>query len=496
MELWEMMAWRSRYWADLPVVELPDQALTVNWGQLWGGAASLAEELREAGIGPGDRVAGRLQNGILPLQALLACLQLGAVWVPLNIRLADPALAGIVADAEPKIVLYDAAHQPISGVDIPHKLLPSYYPDQGKGAAARDARPPAQQLAYLLYTSGSTGRPKGVMLSHRAVLENTRRVGIELFVGEGETLVVNLPLYHVGALNVMWAFLYFGACAVIPPRYSAQVALDTLALHSKVSILEVPTTMGRLMDALGDGEVPESLHRVIYSGSPPSLGMLRQCVDRLGDRLIQFYGLTETSPTLTILRGHEHRDDRLLKSCGKPLREIFVAAWDAQHRPLPPGVQGELAVNTPAVMDGYWRNPEQTQAVLKDGWFLTGDSGTVDADGYVYIAGRHKEMIISGAENIYPKEVEDALSIHPAVREAAVVGIPDPEWGELVGAAVVTRSPVSAADLSQHCIALLGRFKRPRRWIFLSEMPVLETGKFDKAEIRRLLTAASTAAVD
>lgn len=269
------------------------------------------------------------------------------------------------------------------------------------------------------------------------------------------------------------------------------MSLSVAYEHSNVSILETPTTMGRLFDLLEQEGVPDGLRRVIYSGSPPTSRMMERGVEVLGNRLVQLYGITETAPTLTLLRGEDHAGKRL-RSAGRPLREIFIDIKDEQGQSLPRGRVGEITANTPAVMDGYWLKAAETEAALCNGWFHTGDLGYVDEDGYVFVVGRKKEMIISGAENIYPREVEDVLSQHPSVREVAVLGVPSEEWGEMVAAAVVIEqgSSVAEKELEAFCLDYLARYKRPRQWLLLDELPRLDTGKVHKKTLQDTLIRA------
>lgn len=493
LRLETVLEWRAEHWGDRSALVTPDNGQEVTFGELWELVTGMTNELSARGVRQGDRVLGRFGNGLLPVVAMAACHRLGATWVPLNTRLSEKEMANIASDAQPRIVLADELQGPLEDSrGYPQYVLNGDFsfleetnaaPDSDSGVASRGTSP-----AYILYTSGTTGRPKGVVLSHRAVLENTRRVGSELGAREGEILVQPLPLYHVGGLSLLWVFLYAGGTVILPRKYDSRLSLSVAYEYSNVSILETPTTMGRLFDLLEQDGVPEDLRRVIYSGSPPTSRMLERGVETLGNRLVQLYGITETAPTLTLLRGEEHAQERL-RSAGRPLREIFIEIKDEQDNSLPRGRVGEIAVDSPAVMDGYWQKAAETEAALRDGWFYTGDLGYVDEDGYVFVVGRKKEMIISGAENIYPREVEDVLSQHPDVREVAVLGVPNEEWGEVVAAVVVVEKggPVSERELEAFCLDHLARYKRPRQWLFLNELPRLETGKIDKKALQGTL---------
>lgn len=496
MRLETALEWRAKYWGDRSALVAPDNGKVVTFRDLWSLVSEMVNNLSSWGVRRGDRVVGRFGNGVLPVVAMAACHRLGATWVPLNTRLSEKELVNIVSDAQPRVVLTDELQGRLEDSrDYPQYTLNedlSIVEETNVSAGSGvDIISNGTSSAYILYTSGTTGQPKGVVLSHRAVLENTRRVGLELGAREEEVLVQPLPLYHVGGLSLLWVFLYAGSCVILPRRYDSRLSLSVAYEHSNVSILETPTTMGRLFDLLEQEGVPDNLRRVIYSGSPPTSRMLERGVEVLGSRLVQLYGITETAPTLTLLRGEDHAGKHL-RSAGRPLRDIFIDIKDEQGQSLPRGHVGEITANTPAVMDEYWLKAAETEAALCNGWFHTGDLGYVDEDGYVFVVGRKKEMIISGAENIYPREVEDVLSQHPSVREVAVLGVPSEEWGEMVAAAVVIEqgSSVAEKELEAFCLDYLARYKRPRQWLLLDELPRLDTGKVHKKTLQDTLIRA------
>jgi acyl-CoA synthetase (AMP-forming)/AMP-acid ligase II len=363
-------------------------------------------------------------------------------------------------------------------------------------AAASDAEPSVRaapdDIAYLIYTSGTTGRPKGVVWRHRAMIEAVRALTLEGCALEPITALIVMPLFHVGARIESLSFLLLGGTLVLHRAFDAVAALDAIA-HERITAIHcAPIMIQRILD------VPEraafdtsSLQHVRYASAPMPVPLLRRALAAFGPIFGQVYGMTECLGGTT-LKPHEHvvegeeRDIRRLASAGRPYLGTDLRIVRGDGSEAAPGETGEILLRTPATMAGYWNDPSATAQALRDGWFHTGDLGQVDDDGFLFVVDRMKDMIISGGENIYSWEVEEALRHHPAVAEAAVIAVPDREWGEAVKACVVVRGgmAVDEAELIAHCRARIASYKKPRSVDFVHELPRLFNGKVNKKALR------------
>jgi malonyl-CoA/methylmalonyl-CoA synthetase len=475
----------------------PRRNLPAAWGEIWASAPSapaifgrdrgwitageleevtrrVAGRLRGAGLEPGDRMLFSAGSSLDLVVAHIAALRAGVVVVPANTAYGERELSHIVEDARPKAALVDdarrarwvraaAPREPI--VVGPEVDLPEQAPGVLDDA---DADAPA----LIGYTSGTTGVPKGAVLSHANLLAGTEAVRVAWRWTESDRLVLALPLFHVHGLCVgLHGTLLAGASAVLLPRFDVDSVLDAAGEQGATLFFGVPTMY----------------HRLARSSRAPELGRLRLCVsgsaalpadlhrtlaDRAGQRVLERYGMTETLMNVS----NPYDGERRPGSVGLPLPGVELR--------LSEGEEGEILVRGPNVFGGYWERPEASAESFADDWFRTGDLGRRDDDGYLWILGRSKELIITGGLNVYPREVEDVLLEHPGVAEVAVVGTPSGEWGEVVTAFVVADGARTTADALQEFAAeRLASFKRPRIVRFVDELPRNALGKVVKHEL-------------
>ena len=446
----------------------------------------IAASLKAHGFGVGDRLALLLPNEADYLELVYACAWLGVVAVPLNIRLSPTEIDHILADATPRGLIRHSS-LPVPSVQLAWQVVL----DQESLDVAGDSCPepiydPDAVLA-LVYTSGTTGHPKGVVITHGNVLENLDHVNYWMTYKEGGVYLHAAPIFHIADFPFMFGSPAFGACQVTIPKFSPKSFCETVA-RERVSHSVLVPTMISLLIQFPDLEKYDltSLEVVGYGGSPIAPELIRETRKTFPNlKLVQVYGLSETG-FLTGLQDHEHTPERLT-SCGRPCLGIDVRVVDESGKDVETGHPGELVARGANVMRGYWNNAAETQRAFRDGLFRTGDVGYQDANGYVYILDRIKDMIVTGGENVYSGEVEAVIYELPAVREAAVFGIPDPQWGELVAACVVLKpgGRLSAEDLVAHCHRLLANYKIPRRVEFSSvELPKSGAGKILKRVLR------------
>jgi long-chain acyl-CoA synthetase len=486
-------------------------------GQWAARAAALAARLRGAGLAPGDRVLLFMRNHPRYLELLWGAWWAGLAVVPVNAKLHPSEVAWIVADSGARwgFVTRDVAPEAIAGLDRQvdaegpeaDALLAPLAAAEGPAPAPHDAGP--DDLAWLFYTSGTTGRPKGVMITQRNLLT----MGLTYFVdvdpvAPGDAIVYGAPMSHGCGLYAI-PHLMAGARHVVPASGGVDPA-ELFALGRELgplSTFAAPTIVKRLVDhaeaaGLTTVDCAASFKTIVYGGAPMYLADIRRALRVMGPRFVQIYGQGETPMTATALSraviadaAHPRHAERLA-SVGIAQTPVRVRVADVQGRDCAPGETGEVLVRGDSVMAGYWRNPQATAAALRDGWLWTGDIGCLDADGFLTLKDRSKDLVISGGSNIYPREVEEVLLTAPGVAEVAVVGAPDPEWGEVVVAFVVMQ-PGAAADehaLDAHCLAHIARFKRPKLYRFVEALPKNHYGKVLKTALRAALAAGTTAA--
>jgi acyl-CoA synthetase (AMP-forming)/AMP-acid ligase II len=381
--------------------------------------------------------------------------------------------------------------------------------DYETAIAAEDAIAPVHDIApdtiaYLIYTSGTTGRPKGVMLSHRGQLWSAYVSAIDMGVRPVDRVAVAMPLYHIGAKNTCLTRSVHGCTVVLHRAFRVEPFFKSLQDYGVTETLLAPTMLNDLLDAYPDArQALPSLAKIFYSAAPMPEATLRRAMKALGAIFAQVYGMTESGGPGCILHQHQHVLDgppdvvRRLSSAGQPMTGCDVRVRRPDGSDCGAGERGEIVIKSDGLMQGYWRNEVATRDTIRDGFLHTGDIGELDDGGFVYVVDRLKEMIVSGGENIYSREVENALTSHPAVLEAAVVGGPDERWGEAVVAFIVRRpgETATAEDITAHCVKAVASYKRPREIRFVDSLPKLPNGKIEKYKLREPLWAGRTRAI-
>ncbi|MGB3847950.1 MAG: long-chain-fatty-acid--CoA ligase [Sphingopyxis sp.] len=485
----------------------PDNPAFVFAGRTIGFAAFAARcrlvagALAAAGVGPDSRVAWLSKNHVAGFELWVAANMLGATFVPLNWRLAPDELAFIIADAEAPLLFasaeYDAAaRQAAAGLDIRIVVLDEGA-DWANGATplAETAADAAEAISLQLYTSGTTGKPKGAMLSHRALL-GARPLWRDIDWyrwDDGDAGLLAMPMFHIGGMG--WALMAFdsGRPNIILPEFDVETILSLIEARAFSKTFLVPAALQLLLDHPRAETIDfGGLRTILYGASPMPMAVLDHAMRRLSCDFAQQYGMTETSGTVVALAPADHvPGNPRLASAGQALPGVELEVRDAEGKPLPAGETGQIAIRAPLNLSGYWRRPDATAAAIDaDGWLLTGDAGYLDADGYLFVRDRLNDMIISGGENVYPAEVESLLSGHPAVAEAAIVGMPDAKWGEAVTAAVVLRDPgVADHDIIDWMRGRIAAYKIPKAIVRLDALPRNGAGKILRRAIREELAA-------
>lgn len=455
--------------------------------------AHAAKLLAAIGIGRGDRIAYLGLNHPDLIVLLFAAAWRGAMLCPLNWRLAPAEHGLILADAEPKAVFAEPDFIESFGATIAHRYAigpatrgwPGF--DQALATAAGDSDDRPGRLddpVLLVYTSGTTGRPKGAVLTQSALFWNAVNATHAHDLVSSDRVLTFLPLFHTGGLNIQTLpALHAGATVILQRRFEPAAVLDAIARERPTLTLMVPAVMQALIGHADFTGTDFGSLRLINAGSSTIPTALIDAFHAQGVPVGQVYGATETAPIAAYLR----REDATahVGSTGKPAIHCQIRIVDDAGRDVPAGVSGELWVAGPNVMTGYWCDPKATAEALRDGWFRTGDIGFRDADGYITINDRKKDLIISGGENIYPAELENVLAACPDIAEAAVVGRPDPRWGEVAVAVVVRRgSGLDKARVAALFDGRLARFKHPKDVVFLDALPRNVMGKVRKDELR------------
>jgi long-chain acyl-CoA synthetase len=446
----------------------------------------IAGALASHGFGAGDRLALLLPNGPDYIELVYACSMLGVIAVPLNTRLSTKEIDEVLEDARPRGIV---RHSSLAVPEI--QLSWQQVIDKEPLPVSSDPVPKIfydpEAVLGLIYTSGTTGQPKGVMVTHGNILADVHNFNYWMRYTEGGIYLHAAPIFHIADFPSMFAAPAFGASQITIPKFSAQTFCETVERERVTHTVLVPT-MINLLTQLPDAKKYDlsSLQMLAYGGSPMAPELVHRTRDLLPNvKLIQVYGLSETG-FLTGLQDQEHTEDKLM-SCGRPCPGVDLLVTDTSGKQVDPGQAGELIVRGANVMPGYWNNSEETAKAFRDGFFRTGDIGRQDTSGYFYILDRLKDMIVTGGENVYSGEVEAVIYEHPAVREVAVFGIPDPQWGELVLACVVlkTGETLTADDLIAFCRRSLAAFKLPRRVEFSeTELPKSTSGKILKKTLR------------
>lgn len=476
-------------WPGRTAIVDPDTDRHYTYEDLRRRSLSFAAVLAERGVGKGDRVAALMQNGVPFVDLLFACARLGAILAPLNWRLSARELSDLTDDADPRVVLVD---DECAGALQGKSLEILRFED---AMVQRPEEPPVNTVDMadpwlILYTGGTTGTPKGAVLTHGAITWNAINTAVSWGLAEDDVGPCFTPMFHTGGWNVFTLpLLMLGARLILPQRFDPVQALQVLEKEKPTILFMVPTMFQLVAEQEGFEDADLSCLKWAISGGAPLPEPIYKRWEPKVREFKQGYGLTEVGPNnFAIPAGG------FLRKPGTVGRLTYWAQArivDDEGNDLPDGTPGELLLAGPHMCAGYWRRPEATAAAIRGGWFHTGDVARRDGDGYYYIVDRKKDVIITGGENVYPTEVEAVLYQHPAVREAAVVGLPDPVWGEAV-CAVVSFKPGRTAteeELLAFMRENLARYKAPKRYVVVDDLPKSAAGKILRTEARRLIPA-------
>jgi long-chain acyl-CoA synthetase len=492
------------------VVALRHGEREITYAELDARSNQLAQALLAGGIGAGARIAYLGRSAPEVIELLGAVSKIGAVIVPLNWRLSPRELAGVLDNAEAPLLIADTAYLEtarglVSGADRPLvlKVVGEDGPDAYEAwIAGHDAVDPGGRgapgdIVVQMYTSGTTGVPKGVLSTHRnmaAAAATSARWGFDA----AAISLTPLPLFHIGGIGWVYCGLWHATTTILVSEFEPEAVLDMLERHSVTNPIFVPTMLQMLTAVPGAaGRDYSALRSIVYGASPITTTALRATLATFGSHLIGLYGLTETTGAVVHLDGDDHDADgprqHLLRSAGRPYEWVELRVVDPETgEDRPAGSVGEVWMRAPNVMAGYFHRPQETAAALTpDGWLRTGDGGYLDDEGYLFLTDRVKDMIVSGGENVYPIEVEEVLSQHPAVADVTVIGVPDERWGEAVRALVIRHpgAEVDAATLVAFARERLAGYKLPRAVEFVEDFPRTPTGKVLKRELRERYAA-------
>ena len=475
-------------------------------------ANRLANGLNKLGVQQGDNVAVLMYNCPEMLESMFACFKAGCGTIPINFRLHPREFAFIINHSEAKVVIIspefseaiidicDDIPQVSCIISVPRSTRAVFwitkpcYPQNRINLKMRIVAP--DDVAWLFYTSGTTGQPKGAMLTHRNLLGMTMNFYADMCPGFGSNDVAlhAAPLSHGSGCYALPNIGKAAANVILEAKsFDPEQVLKTIETYRVTNMFAAPTMIKLLIDSPAVDEYDHSsLKALNYGGAPMLVEDLMQAMEKLGPCLVQLYGQAESPMTITYLSHDDHTLDgdpnqmKRLASAGIPRTNVEVKIVDANDNELPPGEMGEIVTRSDLVMRGYWRDPEATAETLRNGWLHTGDMGYIDESGYLFLIDRSKDLIISGGENVYPREIEEVIVQHPAVREVAVIGVPDPVWGESIKAVVslMPEKKVSEMELIDFCTDHIARYKRPKSVDFVEELPKNNYGKIVKRELR------------
>ena len=484
------------------------EGAVMSYGEAAARARQIAAMLIDAGFGKGDRLGMLSQNCLEYSLIYYGCFMAGVVIVPLNYRLAGPEWVYILNDAGVKGVV---ARGPLAGaLDVVRGDLPGVthwfameadvpnWQDYTKQVDAAPAVAQAPAIAesdevYIMYTSGTTGHPKGAVLAHSAVTANLVQWATAISVQPGAGFLIVAPMYHAAAGVSVFATVAQAGTQVIHGEFSPFDVVEALDDGTVNAGTLVPAMIQACLTMVPDVATRkyESLELIAYGASPISETSLRSAIEAFGCRFVQGYGMTETTAVLTVMNWAAHQralagEGHLLLSAGTPVLGTQLRIVDENDNEVPRGEVGEVAALGPQLMSGYLNKPEATAEALRGGWMHTGDAGIMDEEGFLFIQDRVKDMVVSGGENVYPREVEEVVFKHPAVADAAVIGVPDEKWGEALKAIVVLRDGATLLEeeLITFCREYLAGFKIPRSMDLIDELPRNPSGKVLKRELR------------
>lgn len=492
--------------------QAPDAVMTVSGGrqrtfrEVADRVARLAGALRGLGVADGDRVGMLSLNSDRYHEYLLAVPWANAVLNPVNVRWSAAEIGYSLQDSDTSVLFVDdtfAAMIPAIKDACPELSTVIHC---GDGAPAdgtldyeqliadtqqiEDARRGGNELAGVFYTGGTTGKPKGVMLSHTAMATSALgAIASGYLFGPGTCYLHAAPMFHLADLAGWTAVMLLGGTHVMVPRFDPAAVLSAIETNRVTDVALVPTMVQMIVEHPDLSQYDlSSVRAVLYGASPMPQAVLERATKAFPhSSFTQIYGMTELAPIATMLGPEDHSEPRLLRSAGRAMPHTEVRILDDTGVEVPAGTVGEIVVRGANLMRGYWNNPAETAAAIRDGWLHTGDGGYVDEQGYLFVVDRIKDMIVTGGENVYSVEVENAVSRHPAVAQCAVIGVPDEEWGERVHAVVTLRpgQDVSSQDIREHAKKFIAGYKAPRSVDFVEVLPMSAAGKILKRELRK-----------
>ena len=465
---------------------------SLTWHQVHERARAQAAALDRLGVGRGERVAIVSPNAARLLVSFFGVSGFGRVLVPINFRLHADEISYIVDHCGASVLLVDPElDEGLATVDAKHRFVLGSSSDAEIFAGGVEPEgwdePDEDATATINYTSGTTARPKGVQITHRNAWINAVTFGLHTTVSDRDVYLHTLPMFHCNGWGMPYALAGVGARQVVLRKVDGPDILRRVDEHGVTLMCGAPAVVNAVLDAAQqwDGDIPgKGRTRIVVAGAPPPTTTIERVEAELGWEFIQIYGLTETAPLLTINRRRAEYDAlapteraQKLGRAGAPALGVKLAVDD----------EGEVLARANVVLEGYWEQPEATAAAIVDGWFHTGDGGTLDDEGYLTISDRKKDVIITGGENVSSIEVEDRLFSHPAVAEVCVIGVPDEKWGETIKALIVLKpgAEASEADLIEHCRAGLAHYKCPTSVEFRTELARTATGKLQKFKLRQ-----------
>jgi acyl-CoA synthetase (AMP-forming)/AMP-acid ligase II len=509
ISLGELLPLSARRHPDKPAFLFPDGG-EQSFAETNSRVNRLVSALRAAGVGHGDRIAVLALDSHRYMEVVLAAAKTGAVFVPLNYRLTRPEVDVLLGRSAPVALFSDARYAGLlDGVSDAHPSLRLHVTLDAEFErlleTGADVEPPVvctdADTFALAFTSGTTGLPKGVVQSQRMHKNMIQICQNEYLMREDDVRYCAAPTFHVSGVSGLLAGIARGFTSLLLPQFDAVTVHRFMAEDRVSAVFLVPTMISSILQLEGvDRYDYDRLQLITYGAAPISPTLLRRAMDTFRCDFLQAFGAGTEAGLQSVLTPADHRRaldgrEELLRSAGRPSYGVAMRIVDEDMNDLPPGAIGEVATRSDMVMDGYLEMPEDTARAFRDGWFRAGDMGYLDEEGYLYLHGRNKDMIIRGGENIYPFEIESVLAEHPAVQQAAVVGVPDEHWGEAVRAFVTVRTgqSVTPEELVAHCNGRLARYKVPREFVVVDAMPTNASGKILKRELRTWdLPATST----
>ena len=494
----------ARNYADLPAIVFEGKVLS--HAEYLARGRRLASAWTKLGLIKKQRVAVMSRNRLEICEIYAASEVGGFITATVSFRFAPPEVTYIVNDSLPRIFVFEEEFADLvdgirdSLTSVEHFVCignaPAWamsYDDVFKtGDESFSAVVEETDICSIIYTSGTTGRPKGVMLSHRGKVACAASISSLMAAGPSDRILLMMPMFHVGAKDMFLGQSWRAGAIYLHRDFDPELILKTIQ-DERITITHMAPTMIQMMldhPRVDDYDL-SSLRMIVYSAAAMPTALLRRGLAKLGPVFLQMYGQTEGSGIVLPIEAHlpdgDDRDRRRLQSIGIPFPGVLVRIVDDNGKDCAVEEPGEILLRGPIMMQGYWNNSNATIETLRGGWLHTGDMGKFDDDGYVYLVDRKKDMIVSGGENIYSREVEEALYQHDAVANAAVIGVPDEKWGEAVRAVVELRegASASAADIIAHCRTLIAGYKCPKSIAFVSDLPKLPSGKINKIVIRK-----------